>query len=173
MHVVIATDGHLDPGRGAEFAARLAGEGGKVTVLSIVEVPRRLLDDLRSVYGRTEEETLIVDHETVNVREVPAVDHSPWPGDDAMIGRYLRDQVSERTDDLVAALRVRGVEPNIEAREGESPAADILAAVKEIEADVLLIGSHGRGLFEGLLGSTGTKLARLAECPVLLIRKRA
>ncbi|MGZ8784831.1 MAG: universal stress protein [Acidimicrobiia bacterium] len=42
--------------------------------------------------------------------------------------------------------------------------------VAEIDADVLVIGTHGRGRFEGLLGSTGTKLARLAPCTVILVR---
>lgn len=171
MHVVIATDGQIDAAKGAEFGVRLAGEDGTITVLSIVEVPRRLLDELRSVYGRIDEQAVIVDHETVDVREVPSADHSAWPGDDAMIERYMRDQVTERTDDLVAALRVRGAEPVVDVREGESTAADILAALGELDPDVLVIGSHGRGRFDGLLGSTGTKLARRADCPVLLVRR--
>lgn len=77
-----------------------------------------------------------------------------------------------RTSDLVAALRARGIEPTIDIREGESPTSDILKAIDDLGADVICIGSHGQGLFEGLLGSVGTKLTRLAPVPVVLIRKR-
>ncbi len=56
------------------------------------------------------------------------------------------------------------------ARESDTPAGTILELVAEIDADVLVIGTHGRGRFEGLLGSTGTKLARLAPCAVMLVR---
>ncbi len=47
MHVVIATDGSLEPTRTAMTAARLAGDDGRITVLSAVEVPRALLEELR------------------------------------------------------------------------------------------------------------------------------
>jgi nucleotide-binding universal stress UspA family protein len=43
-------------------------------------------------------------------------------------------------------------------------------AVIDRSPDVLCVGTHGAGLFEGLLGSLSTKLARLAPCSALLIR---
>jgi nucleotide-binding universal stress UspA family protein len=172
MHVLIATDGQLDPAMGADLAATLAGPDGRVTVFSVVEVPRRLLADLRTgFFGDITEQAVTVDHETVTIQE--AVDTSGgWPGDDAMIERYLADQGTARTEPLVAALRTHGVEPDVVIREGESPTSSILAAIAELEADLVCIGSHGQGLFEGLLGSVGTKLTRLAPVPVLLVRRR-
>jgi nucleotide-binding universal stress UspA family protein len=173
MHVLIATDGQLDASAGADFAARLAGSDGSVTVLSVVEVPRRLLADLRrGFFGDISERAISVDHETVNVRETIVPEESGWPGDDAMLDRYLSDQGAARTSSLVAALRSHGIEPTIDIREGESPASDILKAIDDLGADVVCIGSHGQGLFEGLLGSVGTKLTRLAPVPLVLIRKR-
>ena len=47
MHVLVATDGKLDPNRVADFAVRLAGSDGMVTVVTVIEIPRRLLSDLR------------------------------------------------------------------------------------------------------------------------------
>ena len=38
MHVLVATDGHLDATATANFAARLAGPDGRVTVLTVDEV---------------------------------------------------------------------------------------------------------------------------------------
>ena len=48
MHVLVATDGTLDITLAATMAARLAGETGRVTVFTAVEVPRQILSDLRS-----------------------------------------------------------------------------------------------------------------------------
>lgn len=173
MHVLIATDGQLAAEPAADLAARLAGPEGQVTILTVVEVPRRLLGDLRAAFGDITPEAISVDHETVDVRERVRTEHSGWPGDDAVIERYLSDQGQDRTAGLVKALRDKGYEPAIDLREGEQPAADVLRAVDQLGVDVLCIGSHGKGLFEGLLGSVGTKLIRLSPCPVLLIRKRA
>ena len=54
--------------------------------------------------------------------------------------------------------------------EGENAARSILEAVEAHDVDVLCIGTHGLGRFEGLLGSTSPKLARRAACSVLLVR---
>ena len=47
MHVMVATDGSLDAKKAAAFAANLTGDDGRVTVLTVVEVPRQMLDDMR------------------------------------------------------------------------------------------------------------------------------
>ena len=170
MHVLVATDGHLDPATTAAFCSRLAGADGKVTVLTVVEVPRALLADLRAAFGESDSDVLILDHETVETQPSDSPRASRWPGDDAIINRYLDDQREQRTAAIVAALKDAGVDANIELRESEQAARAILEAISDFDADVVCIGSHGRGRFEGLLGSTGTKIARLADVPVLLLR---
>ncbi len=173
MHVLIATDGRLSPVSAADFALRLAGDDGKVTILTVVEVPRMLLTELRRVFGESDSEVLILDHEEVSTKPSGSPRASGWPGDDAVINRYLEDQKESRTRELVAAIEDRsGRTPTVEVRESEKAASEILAAIDELKPDVTCIGSHGRGRFEGLLGSTGTKIARLATCPVLLLRDR-
>jgi len=171
MHVLIATDGLVDTATAAELAVRLAGDEGRVTVFTAVEVPRRLLGQLSGTYSKAE--VVIIDGESVDVRSTGTSEQHGWPGDDAVIGRYLDDQRQERTDDLAAALRSRGTDPAIEVRECEQVHTTILNTAAELGADVICIGSHGRGLFEGFLGSTGTKVIRLAKCPVLVIRNRS
>ena len=54
--------------------------------------------------------------------------------------------------------------------EGENASRSVLEAVNDHAPDVLCVGTRGLGLFEGLLGSVSTKLARLAPCSVLLLR---
>jgi len=167
MHVLVATDGQLDPAAVARFAAPLAGEAGTVTVLTVVEIPRTLLQDLRAVFGEPE---LIVppDAEAVTTTQNPEPPKG-WPGDDAIIQRYLDDKRQERCQAVVAALQERGVAVTSIVVEGGA-APGILQVARTEGVDVIVVGSHGAGRFEGLLGSTGTKITRLAKCPVLLLR---
>jgi len=50
----------------------------------------------------------------------------------------------------------------------------ILAAAKEVGADLIVIGTHGRrGLSRMLLGSVTDAVVRMAPCPVLTVGHRA
>jgi nucleotide-binding universal stress UspA family protein len=171
VHVLVATDGGLDPETAADFATRLAGDDGNVTVLTVVEIPRRLLSDLRQVWGEQPDVGTIAD--TQQYVDTPAVAHDAppgWPGDDAIIGRYLVDKRIQCADPVVDAVAARGVRAEGVVLEGEKPAAEIARAAQDVEADVLVVGSHGQGLFQGLLGSESTKLVRRSPIPVLVIR---
>jgi nucleotide-binding universal stress UspA family protein len=64
-----------------------------------------------------------------------------------------------------------GVRPEFIVREGE-PAAEILAAARDYEADLLVIGAapHGR-LAEIFMVGTAEKIIRHASCPVMVVRQ--
>ncbi len=171
MHVLVATDGQLDPATVAKFSAPLAGEDGKVTVLTVIEVPRAMLQELRGHFDQEPPPLVRTDSETMSAGPAGAPPRS-WPGDDAIIERYLQDKRHQRCKDLVTALREAGVEATSKVVEGPS-ARGILDEAKAQNVDVIVVGSHGSGLFEGLLGSTGTKVTRLAKRPVLLLRTDA
>jgi len=47
---------------------------------------------------------------------------------------------------------------------------DILTMAKDHDVDVLVVGSHGHNAFQGLLGSTGARIVRRSEVPVLVLR---
>lgn len=172
MHVLIATDGELDPGEAAHFAAALAGPEGRVTILTVVEIPRRLLSELRNLMG--EQVPVPVDTDEEYVGQAPSSTTPPtgWPGDDAMITRYLEDKKRQITKPVTAALGELGVSADRIVIEHEDAATVILDQIEILGADVLVIGSHGQGLFQGLLGSIGTKLVRRSPCPVLVVRQR-
>jgi nucleotide-binding universal stress UspA family protein len=169
MNVMIATDGHINAETAAKFASTLAGEKGTVRVLTVVEVPRRLLQDLRQFYG--EKPDVSVDSEYGGPQILEGTPPANWPGDDAMVSRFVSDQRESRTADLARALGDSGLDFQVEAIESEKPARSILDEVRKTRPDVIIVGSHGEGRFEGLLGSTGTKVARLAPCPVLVLRE--
>jgi nucleotide-binding universal stress UspA family protein len=166
MDVVVATDGSLDADQAADVAARLAGDDGRVTVVTVVEVPRQLLNELRraAVPGP---DAADVEYRRTQADDPPA---GSWLGDDAFVETHVRRVVATRTDELVAALTARGVDADVVGVEGENAPRSVLDLVAERSPDVLCVGTRGLGVFEGLLGSLSTKVARLAPCSVLLIR---
>ncbi len=171
MHVMVATDGKLDPLASAEVASRLAGSDGSVTVMTVVEVPRTLLTAIRNVYGEDDAPQPIDQSIETSGHTTPRPHLSlSWPGDDAIINRYVSDQLTSRTEALLAALADRGIEPSLIALESEKPVDEILGYALANRVDVICIGTHGEGMFDGLLGSTSTKIARKAHCAVMLIR---
>ncbi len=171
MHVVIATDGKLDVETASTFAASLSGPDGRVTVLTVVEVPRAFLHDMRGQWGAMDGAGVFSDDELfVDTPAVPQEAPRGWPGDDAMIERYLSDKLEQHTAPIMSALRTAGVEAEANVVESENVTNTILEQIDALGADAVVIGSHGQGLFQGLLGSTGTKIVRRCSRPVLLIR---
>jgi len=54
------------------------------------------------------------------------------------------------------------------------PAAKIIDAAKKWPADLIVMGSHGRGKIGGLfLGSVSQEVLHHAPCPVLVVRAQA
>ncbi len=71
----------------------------------------------------------------------------------------LAKEVSSKVGD-VEKMVVRGV-----------PFVEIIKTAKEKNADMIVIGTHGRtGIDHMLFGSTAEKVVRKAHCPVLTVR---
>jgi nucleotide-binding universal stress UspA family protein len=71
----------------------------------------------------------------------------------------------------IAELAARDGIANAEAHTAEGkPAATILRYAREHQASAIVIASHGRGGFQAaFVGSVADKVARGAECPVLIV----
>ncbi len=86
--------------------------------------------------------------------------------------RLFEEQREQAQLDLAAArdrARATGVVTETAIRGGHA-AREILAAAEEQEADLLVIGTHGRGGVEHLLlGSVAEKVVRRAPCPVMVV----
>lgn len=53
------------------------------------------------------------------------------------------------------------------------PFVEIIIAAREKEADLIVMGTHGRtGLSHSLMGSVAEKVVRKAPCPVLTVKPR-
>lgn len=98
----------------------------------------------------------------LNASDAPVRDYYP--------GGFAADR--EAMERLVAAHRQEGVTINIIQRDG--PAAEaILRAANDLEADLIVMGTHGRsGLGRAVLGSVTDRVVRSTEIPVLTVRAR-
>jgi universal stress protein A len=83
----------------------------------------------------------------------------------------LLDSGRQAVVNLIAAKNLGRLNPVIDVRLG-SAAQEIVAAAKELPADLLVVGTHGRtGLTHLLLGSVAEHVVRHAPCPVMTVRK--
>src|SRR5690606_37486571 len=83
-----------------------------------------------------------------------------------------RARTREAAEELVnnAAARVpEGISKTVILHEGAAP-PHICAAAREWEADLIVIGTHGRSMIGRLLlGGTAEAVVRHAHCPVLTV----
>lgn len=149
--MLIATAGVLSPDPVADFAERLVGGDGSVRVITVIEVPRSFLDQIRGEGWH------------------PLSDTSPaWSSEeDALIARYVEERGHRLTDPLLAALRARGIDAEVAFLEGEDPAETILRAAEESNADVIVLGAT-KHLFSEW-ESVSARVLRDTRRPVLVV----
>ena len=141
--ILLATDGSEEAGLAASAAATLASRTG--SELHVVHVGRLL------THG-----------------PYPGIDVGPLPGahqdELAMEARKLLDAEVKR-------IKSSGVEvTEAHLREGGAD-VEIVALAEEIGADLVVIGSRGRGAIPRvLMGGVSDSVARHAHCPVLVMR---
>ena len=83
-----------------------------------------------------------------------------------------REIVSRRhkLQELAERLRQDRVNVTVRSLAGNIPRI-ILSEAERINADLIILGSHGHGnLYHALLGGVGQKVKRKARCPVMLVR---
>jgi len=91
----------------------------------------------------------------------------------------LEDAVREQAEDFVKETErdVRAQFPGVELMLGTRvlcgpPDQQIIELAREWGADLIVVGSHGRGFWGRLLGSVSTGVVHHAPCSVLVVRKR-
>ena len=174
MHIMVATDGALDPSAAAEAVARWYREGDTVEVFTSVNVPTEFLSKLGD--SGVEEASHIALEAAQGLGDRAAeqlahkVGHQTLHGDSPVL-KALALTAQERTKGIVTALREMGIPTDgTWSTSDNKTARTVLAAAMARDVELLVVGSHGRGRFEGVLGSTGTKLVRLAPTNLLIIR---
>jgi nucleotide-binding universal stress UspA family protein len=95
--------------------------------------------------------------------EIAAIPVSAMPDD-----QHSRDLAQSLVDRLVADLGGLGIEVEAIAHEDRRPAHALVERSRD--ADLLVVGSRGRGGFAGLvLGSVSQQCAQHASCPVVVM----
>ena len=85
------------------------------------------------------------------------------------VGPELRSAALRRLEQLAA--RISGLQVESHVAEGP-PALAIAEQARELGADLVVMGTHGRtGLRHLLLGSVAERTMRAAHCPVLTVKK--
>lgn len=91
-------------------------------------------------------------------------------GDDETAAESLDSQAESAVGMIERMADSHGTECETAVREGD-PAEAILEYAEDIEADLIVAGTHGRsGVKRHLLGSVSERIVRHAECPVLTVR---
>ncbi len=84
------------------------------------------------------------------------------------------ERIRENAQKLLEESRVKYPERTFldELREGK-PSVKILEAAARHDADLIVMGTHGRGGLEDLfLGSVAARVVRKARCPVMTVREK-
>ncbi len=80
-----------------------------------------------------------------------------------------RERLRTELDRFVEPARAAGVPVRLEISDGDT-VSEILRVARSLPADLLAMGTHGRGGFERwVLGSVTEKVLRKAPCPVLTV----
>ncbi|MGV3721695.1 MAG: universal stress protein [Actinomycetota bacterium] len=91
----------------------------------------------------------------------------------APFDQWLRDQTAMHLAALVDRFAASGTRVVTEIRSGD-PAQGLLDVARDEGADLIVVGSHGRGVLEQfLLGSVSQQVLRHAPCSVLVVRHPA
>jgi nucleotide-binding universal stress UspA family protein len=81
-----------------------------------------------------------------------------------------RDSLSTKAQGIVQRARAAGADATYLVWEGEAGEAIVAAADSE-NADLIVVGSHGRsGVSRFLIGSVSDFVVRHAHCPVMVVR---
>ncbi len=85
------------------------------------------------------------------------------------IERHDRDAVWELADEVLAEMDGKIPVKKIDLK--GYPADALVKYAEEVDADLLVVGSRGRGAFSAwLLGSTSIRVLHTAKCDVLIVR---
>ncbi|HEX9756503.1 MAG TPA: universal stress protein [Nitrospiria bacterium] len=158
--ILVATDFSSFSQEALDYAVYLNKElGGELYVLHVFQEPLTLPSA-----------------ETFNVKKMMNVVQGRSKGSLAPeISQWMfdvREEEGKRLAALVESLgsQVENVTPIFKTG---VPFSEIIKTAKDIDAHLLILGTHGRtGMAHFLMGSVAEKVVRLAPCPVLTLRPK-
>jgi nucleotide-binding universal stress UspA family protein len=148
MHVLIATSGVLSPAPAVEFTRRLLGQHGRVTLITVIEVPRAFLEDLQADAGR-----------------------SPLSDDDReqAVARYLEERGRKTVEPVRVALEMAHIPSDVRYIEGNDAAAAISGEAASLDADLVVVGATRPIFNREAWESVSARVMLEAGRPVLVV----
>lgn len=142
-HILIATDGSEIAGKAISHGIELAKAlGAKLSAVTV-----------------TEPLETIVEVETMGM--IRASDYD----------KQCEVSANKILSSVTSAAQAAGIECNVSHEQNRWPYEGIIAAAEKVDADLIVIGSHGRRGIEGLLiGSQANKLLTHTKIPALVVR---
>jgi nucleotide-binding universal stress UspA family protein len=106
--------------------------------------------------------------------ETPLYSETPWTmGHMKETYAQARAWIEQSLGAWVASASSSGLAARAALREGV-PHREIIAVADEEGAELILLGTHGRGgIDRALLGSVADRVVRSASCPVMTVREPA
>ncbi len=93
-----------------------------------------------------------------------------WQTDAPSLMELLRDAAKKDLEGHAAAVPAKLRSEHLVTVEIGSPWQGICAAIEKEKADLVVIGSHGYGVVDRILGTTAAKIVNNASCSVLVVR---
>ena len=119
-------------------------------------------------FAREYDAELTLLHVVENLTVGYASDLFPVPMQEVFqeISGYAKAELAK----LGALAREKGVSVIEQVSQGK-PSAEIMRYAREAEIDMIVLGTHGKGMLDqALFGSTTERVVRRAPCPVLTVR---
>jgi len=119
-------------------------------------------------FAREYKAHLVLLHVVENLTVGYASDLFPVPMAEVFqeISGYARAELAK----LAVQVREKGVEVEDQVVQGK-PSAEIVRFAEENAIDMIVLGTHGKGMLDqALFGSTTERVVRRAPCPVLTVR---
>ena len=120
MHMLIATSGVLNPDPVVDFTRHLLGQNGRVTLITVIEVPRAFLEDLHVSEGRG---TASNDEQ------------------EAAVAPYLEERGRKIVEPIRAALESARIPSEVRFVEGSDAATAISDSADSLDADIVVLGA--------------------------------
>ena len=148
----------LPPEPVADFVEILAGCGGRVTVMNVIQTPHEFLRELTADDWRPFDTS----------SETPADSHTS-----SEAARYVQERGSKMVAPVVAALEGRNIHPDTVFIEADDVAEAIITTAYTIDADAIVLGTTRRLFTESAWTSISIKVTTASKVPVLLIPEPA
>ncbi len=152
MHVLIATAGVLPPTPVADLTDKLLGRDGRVSVMTVVEIPATLL----AAMADGERRSFLIDDWELPDRSEKA-------------GQYMDERGRKMVEPVLAALRSRGHEPDVLFVDGSDPVEAIIETAGRVQANLIIMGATRPLFTDESWRSISGRVMQRTRLPLLLI----